>query len=483
MAFLEMTPRMVGAALRNYVQPIVVRDNLMFFSAAIFTIGAVLCLKPAAHVVALGGVRALFLHGGVFFNAWWPLTFLIPASLSTHYWRQVKSNITTAVPHLADSEFIAALTLVALALVVLASPLICFGAPVLGSLALASIGVVMGGAISSSNPTGQTRQIGYGRSILIMPFLFLGFWPHALMFIIFAPTPATALILILAAILLITGMKFYPALAAQQNENIGHKLAFGSLRQTKPNGSNSLLRTVWLVLQWKPRFLPSMPLPSTLSMPLGPIGIFVTLLFQISVFVGIDAIEGLINGSGPLNTIITEGPRSIGLSISLSLFYSSLWMLNRHDWPFIFMAGRYGGRREFCAAMFKANCANIIQIAAFNGALAAIGGVLLGAMTLRDGPGAALVVFGIVFGMSYLVTVPLLWRELGGKGTTMAAGFVACMLANIMLSVLVMPHGPTKFALAIGAFSFLFGIAMSRIAPRRLATIDWVIETESPTSQ
>jgi hypothetical protein len=154
-------------------------------------------------------------------------------------------------------------------------------------------------------------------------------------------------------------------------------------------------------------------------------------------------------------------------------------MLNRHDWPVLFMAGRYGGRRDFCAAMCSANRATIIQIAVINAIFAAVGGVLFGTMTLSQAPGTVLDVFAIVFGMSFMVTVPLLWREFGGKGTIVAAGFVGYLLASGTLQMMIMPHGPTKLAFIIGALAFVFGLAMARIAPRRLAAMDWPIETES----
>lgn len=468
-----MTAPLVRAALRNYVSPVFVRDNMVIVAAGLDVTAMLICLKSAARVVAHGGVRALLSHQSIFQTVWWMVAFLVPNAVTTHYWRQIKSNLATAIPDLAAAERAAVSIMLAGVFLLLALPFLWLGAPVWGTLALTSIGLVMGGGTTAA--PGAHRVVSVLRALLIAPIMLVGFAPGYLAMIMFAPPRLDAAIVLAIGVVMAAGLYYRPAQAAQQGEDVERRIDRAVGRRAVTRRPSVVFNGIRRLLFWKPWFLSDLPLPAALNLPLGPIGIGVSITAMTALFTLSMSVVSWITGNGFVHAAMTQGRQTLGIGISLTLLAGGQWLLNRDDWPVLFMAGRYGGRQGFCRSMIRAHCSNIIQSSLWCGVVGAAGGVLFGAMRPDQAPLAAIAVFGIMFGMSFAPGLPLLWRERGGKAATFAANYAGYMIALMTFQTLIMRHGPTTLSLIIAAAAMIFGIVMLRFIPARLAVMDWPI--------
>jgi hypothetical protein len=472
-----MKARLAAAALRNYASPVFVRENPMLASAAMMLVLDAINTPKAAAMVATGGIQALFLHRSMFLFFWWYVAFYVPACFTTHYWRQVRSNLATAIPDLKTAE----LSAVAITLVILtalfAIPLIGFGAPIAGALALAALATATGAAFSSGGATGQAKGVTRLRGLLFLPVMFVGSQPHYLAYVVFAPAPVALLIVGLAISLVVSGLRYVPARAASQDEAQADR-ADRAAAAPRTGALRTILRPIGRIMTWKPGFMPVQPLPAMLGIALGPIGLLIVTCIQIGVLLLYMPAFAWITGHDFIAALIKQAPQSIGFGVALGLFGSGQWLISRGDWSALYMAGRYGGRSGFAAAMVRAFRTNMIEISLINALVVVAIALSLGIVTPIQAIPVALCTFGAMFGASHAPALPLLWRELGGKGVTLMFAMVGAFAVMALLGFGVLDHGPALWAVGCAAALFALGIVMSLLAPRRLAAMDWPIESD-----
>lgn len=475
-----MKPRLVGAALRNYASPLFLRQNAMTVPALAMLLGAATLFPHAFSVAAHSGIRHLFLHGGGGFTfAWWYISFYVPACLIFHYWRQIRSNIATSVPYLPDTEFAAIVILLVPTILVLAAPLIALGAPATGSLALSSVATMSGGAMSSAGPTGHSKGIAVLRVFLFLPLMFAGTQPQYLAYILFASAPVAAAITIVASIVIVSGLRFYPARAASQIESAEHKFDLATSRPPRTGVIPTALRAIGHVMTWKPAILSDRPLPMTLGVRLGPIGTTVLLLLQITLLLLYMPFFAWLTGHHFIKTLIQAAPQSLGFGVAITVFGAGQWLINRSDWPSLYMAGRYGGRIGFSRAMSNAFRARTIEFSVTGAVLVTGFALALGIVTSKTALPAALCCFGVLFGASYAPALPLFWQERGGKGFILMFSMAAAFGVVGVLGFGILDHGLRLWGIGCSLAAFSFGLIISRATPGRLALMDWPIETEA----
>jgi hypothetical protein len=469
----------VGAALRNYASPIFVRGNPMPIFAAFMVAATVVGAPKAAAVVAAGGIHALFRHRSSFLFFWWYIAFYVPACFTLHYWREVGSNLATAVPGLRTAELLAITIVLSTLTLLFATSLIWLGAPMAGALALAALAIAGGCAFSAGGPTGQSKGIARVRLVLFVPLILLGSQSQYFAYIVFAPAPMALALAGLAIALTVSGLRYYPARAASQIEANEHRVDLAATRIPRNRLVSSARHLIGSIMTWKPAFMPIRPLPMTLGVTLGPIGWAVALAIQIIVFLFYMPVFAAVLGHSFVKTLIQTAPQSLGFSAAITVFGSGLWLINRSEWPCLYMAGRYGGRNRFSRVMANAFRAKTVEFATIAAFLLTASASVLGIINAQNSIPAAICSFGLIFGASYAATLPLLWRELGGVGFIVAFALGGGFATMGILSFGIFNHGPKLWGILCTIPIVGLGLIMSRIAPRRLATMDWPIETES----
>lgn len=465
-----MTRAGVAAALRNYVSLVVVRDNPQAFTASYATLCCYLFAAMDRRRVALHGIRSLF-AGESNLTLWWLAACFLPMALMTQYWRQVRSTLAPAIPALVEAEFCAICLVLVAALAALGAPFILLGAPVAGTLALVASGMLVGGGAVATAPTGQRGLARSWQTAIFIPLMLLGFVPGMMARLVFAPWPLGCAVLVLALCALFAGLRFYPARAAVQTEAMQ---ARGDRAPSPP----SLARGLPALLAWRPRFMPAAPLPSNFGLLLGPFGALLASFLQISALVLVLCILASLQGEGWRTALRHSGPMAVGQGIAFGVITAGQWLMNRGEWPVLFAAGRFGSRRSFARHIFRAHAVNTAQRALCDALVGTVFAAALGAVHGVHVAALALIIFGLVFGASYAASVPLLWREFGGKGLAVGLRMAAVLLIMTVLTFGVMQHGITPLAGLAAAAVFLFGLAMAWLGPQRLAAMDWPFEAE-----
>jgi len=466
-------PALVLAALRNYASGAFVRDNAMIYSAGYNLVAAIVILGLSQHEVARHGLPALLDgHSGLRLLFWWLAAWSVPAAISLHYWRQIRATLAPLVPGLVEVELAAVIIVLALSLLLLAAPLWWLGAPVFGTLALAAIGMAMGGGIGTSYPTGATRRMGRLRALLIVPLIGLALLPHLMSRVIFAPWWAALALLVVAAGLVVSGLRYFPARAALQADIAAH-----AADRPRPPPRPLAARLI-AVISWRPAFMPESPLNLGHVYSFGPVGALLASFFMVFFLVTFMGAFGMFDGRGFAQVIHDQGGQSIGQAVGVTLVVAGQWLLNRGDWPLLFAAGRYGSRAGFARRMFRAHLIDTLQRATADAiAGAAIGGLFHIFQPWQCLP-AAFIIFGLVFGASYANAIPLFWREFGGKGVAVGLRMAGYFLIVVTFSLaLTLKHG-FLIAGAVSALTFIAGLATARFAPARLAAMDWPYEAE-----
>jgi hypothetical protein len=163
----------------------------------------------------------------------------------------------------------------------------------------------------------------------------------------------------------------------------------------------------------------------------------------------------------------------------IAVLYSGSWLMSRADWPLLYLAGRNGTRRGFARALFRAHRRNAVQIACAIGLVTLLALAAVTSMSVGTAVVAGVSIAALIFGLGYVVATPLLWNEIGGRGMNMAMTFLAALLAVVTIAAGFVAHGLTVWfppvALAVAAA----GLAVEPVLARRLARIDWPIETET----
>lgn len=467
-----MKARYVIAALRNYGRAVFFRDNpfaliTLLFIAFFITNYWALLKHGSVHQT---NVLAELLRQGS--KSWWLLCVALPAALTVHYWRQVSGPFVSAIPHFLKAEYCTIITILALSITALALPFVFAGAPLFGALAITGcatvLGVVMGVVVAKRASSLLRRGL---RSLLGL-FILVGFIPGVLWWGLFAPLWVTLPFTCLALAVIILGLLYLPALA------LGWMAAIEQRHDTKSQKlDHPRVRAVafcWRLLLWRPAFLRQETLPNTMVVQLGPVGqivfMVVILIFATGmVFLGAHG-QGLRHWRQFL-------PMSLGIMGMLVMVPLTSWLFLRQEWPFLYLAGRYGTRQNFARCLFRAQLRNVFEAASLVGIVSMIVFLISGERVLEaiEGGGVASL---LLFGLSYLVVVPLLWRELGSKSINSVFVTIGIIGFHALFTPYVVVGAQHElFWLLLAAAIALCGVGLGYVGPRRLAKIDWPLET------
>ncbi len=472
-----MRPRLLAAALRNYARPVFVRENPTFLSTAMFSISTGLVFASQWHFVRLHGVRVLFAHQSPAVMTWWLMTFMLTGSVARQYWRQITAGIAASVPDLINTEYAAILLMFALVLGVLTAPFVLLGAPVIGSMALASIGMIVGGAAGACVPTGQVGWVRRLSGFAMLPFIFLAFIPGMLGRVVFAPPSVTAVILLIGLGLIGSGLRYFPAKALLQTDALEVAIERRGAKSAKINAVGGIFAAIGRVLRWQPRWMGLGAVPTTMRMQVGPLGALVGQCVLTGLMLAVNlAIAATSGGSGHHITAMLRG--ALPQSLIFGLFISGQWLMIRTEWPFLFMVGQHHGRLGFARLMFRAHRLHALQMAGSSGLVAMVMAAILGHAGMLQAGLAGLVVTALIFGISYCAAVPLLWRRFGGKPVLVLFQMLGALIGLFSIEFGIFFHGFQPVVLGVAVLAVGFGLVIEWVAARRLAEMDWPLETE-----
>lgn len=471
-----MNLRLARAALGNYFRAVVARENPHAISCALFILLVGLRIPHEREFVHAHGLAAVFDHGvSGFVMMWWMLALFGPSCIARHYWRQVMTEISTALPGFLEAEYGAVLIALLLAGIALAMPLIVLGAPLLGSLSLATLPMI--GGMAFPQATGHSRRRRVTLALLLLPLSMFFLVPSSMARLLFAPLWVTLPLLLTTAGVVAAKLRYFPARALLHIDSSEHQSDRRAGHASRLPRAGTL-RAVWQCMRWQPRRWQEDVLPRTLITPFGPVGWI--LYFT--------AVMAFLLGFGILIRTFHEPlARAVHQSVVMALTQLPLvaviatgkWLMIRSDWPFLYLAGRHGTRVGFSRALFRAHRRNALQLA---GSTAFIAFLLLTGF-MKNSHGATLAVSAsigaLIFGLSYLVAVPLVWKELGGRGMNFALNSLAALSAAMLLATGFGAHGLQIWLLPVSVVIAATALAAEPVLARRLAQIDWTFETES----
>lgn len=470
-----MNLRLTRAALRNYLQPTLVRENLLAISSAIFSLLVALRFPAERRFVQIHGLAEMFHHGlSAFVMTWWMVALFAPSCVTRHYWRQVTTEVSMAVPGLIDAEHGAIVTVLLLVGLALAMPLLALGGPVIGSLAIATLPMI--GGLSSPQATGHSRRKRLLLILVLLPLSLLFLVPNSMAWLLFAPPWVTVPVLLATSAVIVARLRYVPAQARLDVESSEQRQDLRAGQSTgTPN--RGVVAATWKLLCWQPRRWRDDPLPRTLMTPFGPCG----WVLNSAIFLGFMIGAGVLAREfhEPLRRALH---RSVMMAIAelpiFAIMSTGKWLLSRSDWPFLYLAGRNGTRNGFTRALFQAHRRNGIQLA---GSVALV--ILLTLIAFIKGPlsdalEASVSAAALVFGLSYVVAAPLLWSEIGGKGMNFALNAVAGMSAVMTFATGFASHGLQVWLLPVSVVIAAVALGFEPVLARRLAQMDWTFETD-----
>ena len=471
-----MNMRLVRAALRCYLRPIVVRENRFVISCALFGFMMVAQFGNERRFVQTHGLAAVFHHGfSAFVMLWWLLALFAPSSITNQYWRQVTTGLSTVVPGLLEAEYGAVLIVLPIVAGALAAPLIALGAPVIGSIAVASLAMV--GGTNVPRITGQSRRRRVILTLLMLPLYLIFLAPSVIGEVLLAPQAITLALLIIALGVIGARLRYFPMPARSQSDSSEAQRELEADRKSAaPRGA--MLAVIGTVLHWQPRLWRQDPVPRTLKTSVGPVGWIVYYAAGMGLLIGLGLLPRV--DREPLARALH---RSTLMAVTqlpmLAVLLASSWLMSRADWPFLYLAGRNGARHDFARALFRAHRRNEIQIAGSAGLATLLALTLLTHTTVLSALVASLSIAGLIFGLGYGVAAPLLWNEIGGRGMNMGLTFLAGFVTVMVVSIGFVAHGLTVWLLPVAAAVAAAGLAVEPVLARRLAKMDWPIETET----
>ena len=474
-----MNLRLVRAALRNYLRPTLVRENPLAMSSAIFSLLVALRFPAERRFVQLHGLAAMFHHGlSPFVMAWWMVALFAPSCVTRHYWRQVTTEISMAAPGLIEAEHGAIATVLFFVGLVLATPLLPLGGPIIGSLAVATLPMI--GGLSSPRATGQSRRRRLLLVLLLLPLSLLFLIPSSMAWLLFAPLWVTLPVLLATSAVTGARLRYLPARARLDVESSEQRQDFraGQNTGTSPRGA---LAALWKLMCWQPRRWRDDPLPRTLMTPFGPGGwiLYSALIMGFMIGTGVLAREF----HEPLRRAMH---RSVVMAIAESpmfaIFATGKWLSSRGDWPFLYLAGRNGTRSGFTRTLFHAHRRTGIQLAGSVALVIFLALIAFMHVALSDALDASVSAAGLAFGLSYAVAAPLLWNEIGGKGLTVALNGVAAMSATMIFVTGFASRGLQTWLLPVSVAIAAAALALEPVFARRLAQMDWTFEPDPMVS-
>lgn len=231
-------------------------------------------------------------------------------------------------------------------------------------------------------------------------------------------------------------------------------------------------------MAWRPVFIPRSPLPSTFGQYFGlPATVLATAL-QIAVLLGFMTGVSMLVGHDSLFYALREtGPQALAYAALFGNFAAGQWLMARGEWPFLFAAGIYGARADFAQALFRAHRNRTLEQAIIGAPLVTATALWFHIITLAQMPALIFIIIGLGVGSAYASAIPLLFNELGGKAAIVFCNSVVTLAAVFAFSVSLETHHLAPALLAATAGMALTA-TLARLAPARLARLDWPIETE-----
>ena len=470
-----MSPRFTLAALRNYARPVFWRENsyslLVPLSLALFLSAYFGEINPF-HVKNLHAAVDKIKNGKVS-AFWWYICMLCPAALSAQYWRQITTSLAPNVPHLLRAEYNAALVVLGLCIVALAAPFMLIGAPVFGCLAIACVGTILGGILGSNGGRkGHSLRMRWVIAISMPPVALIGFVPGLIWRVLVAPYWIAVPTTFVSVVLICLVLRFFPAQALIQTSVLEQKI---DQKQAKSAPRGPIKTQFVHLLLWRPKFLKQDVLPNTMAVQMGLLGQLLIMILIVVVGTG----SSLLAALPKHGHILAWQPLLQGSLIYVGMFALaplSSWMMMRQDWPFIYLAGRYGSRLGFAQALFRAQRRNALEISGLAAVVSLVVLLVSGLHVLQAIEGG--VVLGTcIFGLSYTAALPLFWRELGGKGVTVAFMMIGIFGFQFLFMAYIIPPTRSPLWLALALAIAALGALVGYVAPKRLAKLDWPLET------
>ncbi|MBB2202756.1 hypothetical protein [Gluconacetobacter tumulisoli] len=462
------------AALRNYASRAFIIGNPNVYSALAFLVLTPGWIERVAPGLGHGTTDALD-HAE--FNPLFMAALMGMASIGTYYWRQVGDAIAVTIPGFLAAELHAGLSVVGLLFVLLTIPLLWCGLPAAGSAAFVAASFTFGAGIRPVR--GQKPWEKSLRVLLVAGGLLLIFMPRWQVWLLFLPWPLAGGVVALSGALVVLSMTHHVGRTQAEHERAESLADARPIATARPGRARAMFRRLLL---WQPARLRQAPLPPTLSRPIGPLGILLSALVSVAVMLILSAVMAavlsMVNGEA-FDRLFLHAARTNLLTLpSLALMGLNNWLMNRKDWPFFFMAGRYGGRLAFARAMFGAYLVNAILTGVGIVAPVMLFEVLLGSVPAAAGGWLGLLLVLMFVGACHGSSVPLLWREQGGKGVTVMAGIAAYMTMALANPVALYRDDHAGAAIVTALSIFVAGLAVSRLAPRQLARMDWPFDGE-----
>lgn len=470
-----MNPRLTLAALRNYARPVFWRENQFSLLAVLFVVMFLLSYFTELNPLHVKNTHAAVdeIRNGMIGQSWWYVCVFCPSALSAQYWRQISTALSPNVPYLLRAEYNAILVVLGLCVVALAAPFMLIGAPIFGCLAITCTATIVGGIFGAGGGgKGHSSARRKLVSMLLIPFMFIGFIPGLIWRVLGAPYWLTVPLVLAAVVVVCLGLRFFPIQALMQDSVLEHRLA---QKQAKKAPHRPIRAKVLQLLLWRPKVLTPDVLPHTMAVRMGPVGQLLVMTLVVVAGTGVSLLTNLQqHGHGVgWHKQLQSSLMMMGV---LVMFPLSSWLMLRQDWPFIYLAGRYGSRLGFTQALFRAQRRNALQVSALASVLSLVG-LLISGMPVLRAIGGGVVMGLLIFGLSYVAALPLFWRELGGKGVTLAFTMIGVFGFEFLFMADIWAH---KHALLWGALAVAVaacGGLVGHIAPQRLAKLDWPLET------
>lgn len=470
-----MSPRLTLAALRNYVRPVFWRENPFALLSVLF-----LLMFLTTYVGEINPFHVKNFHAaidkvkdGMVGGSWWYICIFAPTTLSAQYWRQVSTALAPSVPCLLRAEYNAVLVALGLCVVVLAAPFMLIGAPIFGCLAITCTATIVGG-IFGSNGGSKGHSAAQRKLVvfLLIPFMFIGFIPGLIWRVLGAPYWVTVPLVFTAVVVVCLGLRFFPAQALIQDAALEHRLDQKKAKKLQRRPRRAQLSRL---LVWRPKFMTPDVLPHTMAVQIGPVGKLLGLILFIAVGTGFGLLANLQQHGHGLgwHEQLQSSLMVMGIIV---LFPMSSWLLLRQDWPFIYLAGRYGSRLGFTQALFRAHQRNALHVSALASVLSLVGLLVSGMPVLRV-IGGGMVMGLLIFGLSYAAALPLFWRELGGKGVTITFIVASVLVFQWLFMADIWAHKYALLWLLLAVVIAGVGALVGYLAPQRLTKLDWPLDT------
>jgi hypothetical protein len=473
--------RLTLAALRNYASPVIARDNPLIINVIIFGALQPFVWRSLAHQAAKHGLLAALTAEHSHLFMWWILAYMLPAFIAVHFYRQVRADVSPAIPRFIAAERAAASLMFLLSLGALSAPLLVLGAPPAGALALPAAGMLMGGIGGSFTNSGASKLTRGVAVLLYLPVMFIGLTRSGLSTILFLPTPITAGLAVAFTAGLLISLVYRPAYAAAQETSQDAAVdAFADRAAARPPRQNQAAQRIAAFMAWRPAFIPVSPLPSLfgqyLGVPATTLIILVQIILLVTVMTGVGMLAGHQSFAHALHII---APQALAYAALLTSFSSSQWLLSRGDWPYLFSAGIYGPRKNFALALFRAHRTKTAEQATLTALLVTAAALALRLVTPGQAPALLVIILCLSAGGAYGSAIPLLFGELGGKAATVSCNLIVALATIFVLGVtLEAPHQFLPLALLAALAALALAATLDRLAPIRLARLDWPLETE-----